>query len=214
MAAKRPPSSTSRPKADPWKIFKRPPGIVLGFHGCDRATGEALLAGKIDHLQPSKNEYDWLGSGIYFWESDPWRAKQWAEQAAARPKMTSKPVLEPYVVGAVIDLGFCFNLLDVDSCVEASNAFDLVQSLYAESDRQVPQNKGPEGALRYRDRLVIETVHLLRRRAKAPRYDSVRAAFPEGGCLYEGAGFQARSHIQIAVRTHSCIKGYFRLPRS
>lgn len=213
MAAKRPSAATSRPTTDPWRIFKRQPGIVLGFHGCDRETGEALLAGDIEHLEPSENKYDWLGSGIYFWESDPWRARQWAEQAAAKPQMTSKPVTQPYVVGAVVDLGFCFNLLDVDSCAEALNAFDFAQSVYTTSNRQMPENKGPEGALRFRDRLVIETVHVLRRRAREPEYDSVRAAFPEGGHLYDGAGFQARSHIQIAVRNRSCIKGYFRLPR-
>ena len=208
----RAPASARARTSDPWRIYKRQPGIVLGFHGCDRATGTALLAGAPPHLSPSKNHYDWLGSGIYFWEADPWRALQWAKQAADNPKQTSRPVLEPYVVGAVIDLGHCFNLLDVDSCAEAANAFKFVERVYTSAGAPVPENKGPDGVLRFRDRVVIEAVHLLRTSAKQPRYDSVRAAFPEGGALYEGAGFREKSHIQIAVRNKACIKGYFRLP--
>ena len=205
-------SSSSGHEPDPWRIYKRQPGIVLGFHGCDKATGMALLAGDKSHLSPSKNLYDWLGDGIYFWEADPWRALEWAQQAVANPKQTSKPVREPYVVGAVIDLGHCFNLLDVDSCAEAANAFKLFAAAYESANIQIPENKGEDGVLRFRDRWVIDAVHKLRTWARQSRYDSVRAAFPEGGPLYEGAGLREKSHIQIAVRNKTCIKGYFRLP--
>ena len=34
----------------------------------------------------------------------------------------------------------------------------------------------------------------------------------EGDALYPGAGFRRKNHIQIAVRSVHCIKGYFRLP--
>lgn len=48
--------------------------------------------------------------------------------------------------------------------------------------------------------------------SKVERYQSVRAAFLEGEPLYDGAGFKAKNHIQIAVRDTDCILGYFRLP--
>ena len=41
-------------------------------------------------------------------------------------------------------------------------------------------------------------------------YDSVRAMVVEGEPLYAGAGFHAKSHIQICVRDERCIKGFFR----
>ena len=52
--------------------------FVLGYHGCDRKVGEAVLAGKKE-LKQSKNEHDWLGHGIYFWENNPQRALDWAK---------------------------------------------------------------------------------------------------------------------------------------
>ncbi len=47
--------------------------VLIGYHGCDRETGERVLAGETE-LIASTNDYDWLGHGIYFWENDPERA--------------------------------------------------------------------------------------------------------------------------------------------
>ena len=55
-------------------------------------------------------------------------------------------------------------------------------------------------------------MHAARREQKLEAYDTVRGAFSEGGALYEGSGFCAKAHIQIAVCKEDCIKGYF-LPR-
>ncbi len=52
------------------------PGVIYGFHGCDRRVGEAVLASHTQHLKSSKNDYDWLGHGIYFWEASPERGLQ------------------------------------------------------------------------------------------------------------------------------------------
>lgn len=41
--------------------------MVIGYHGCDAATADVVLSGNYS-LQPSDNDYDWLGKGIYFWE--------------------------------------------------------------------------------------------------------------------------------------------------
>ena len=46
--------------------------FVLGYHGCSVEFGERCLLGET--LVGSDQEYDWLGPGIYFWESDPLRA--------------------------------------------------------------------------------------------------------------------------------------------
>lgn len=45
--------------------------FILGYHGCDEAVAEKVLAG--EDFKPSDNDYDWLGSGIYFWEANPQR---------------------------------------------------------------------------------------------------------------------------------------------
>ena len=41
-----------------WERYEVYPSFVLGFHGCDRSVGEAVLNGDIAHLDPSRNDYD------------------------------------------------------------------------------------------------------------------------------------------------------------
>jgi len=52
--------------------------FVLGYHGCDRLVAEDLLLNK--PFEPSENDYDWLGAGIYFWEANPSRGLAWAKE--------------------------------------------------------------------------------------------------------------------------------------
>ena len=52
--------------------------FVYGFHGCDKSVAKAVLEMKSVMLS-SDNDYDWLGSGIYFWEEAPARAYEWAK---------------------------------------------------------------------------------------------------------------------------------------
>ncbi len=48
--------------------------------------------------------------------------------------------------------------------------------------------------------------------SKLKRFDTVRGIFTEGGPAFEGAGIQAKNHIQICIRNLNCIKGFF-IPR-
>src|SRR5437667_162610 len=72
----------------------RSTALVLGYHGCDREVGERILGGG-GHLQPSENDYDWLGSGIYFWEDTPSRALEWAEFDSVRAAFVEGEPLYP-----------------------------------------------------------------------------------------------------------------------
>lgn len=94
-----------------WDLYKFQPSFVLGFHGCDKTVAERVLAGK-QHLRYSNNKHDWLGNGIYFWESSPQRAMEWAEFVRDNPSVSSGKVETPAVVGAIIDLGYCGTLHD------------------------------------------------------------------------------------------------------
>lgn len=202
--------------ATKYPLYRRLPGLVLGFLGCDRQVGERILRGEERHLKPSSNAYDWLGTGIYFWESDPQRAFEFAEEAARKPHQTKGQIKEPFVIGAAIDLGYCLNMLDRAACEEARVAFDTLCASVRSTGQQVPVNKGNDLAARFRDRAVVETLHAAREMldqvspGSFPPYESVRAAFLEGGSLYEGAGFSAKNHIQVAIRNPVCIRGYFR----
>ena len=93
-----------------YDLYKRLPGLVLGFHGCDESVGKAVINGEHRHLKSSQNSYDWLGTGIYFRENDPLRALEVAEDAVRNKHLTAGKVTKPFVVGAVIDLGLCLNV--------------------------------------------------------------------------------------------------------
>ncbi len=43
-------------------MYQTLPSFILGFHGCDRKIGEAILSGS-ERMRLSTNEYDWLGHG-------------------------------------------------------------------------------------------------------------------------------------------------------
>jgi hypothetical protein len=62
------------------------------------------------------------------------------------------------------------------------------------------------------DCAVIQRVHAIFSDAKLPPLDSVRGVFTEGDPAYEGAAFDEKTHIQIAVCNPECIKGVFRVP--
>lgn len=60
-------------------MYKTRDNLIFGFHGCDETLCDKLVSGQITALNYSKNSYDWLGKGMYFWENDPERALEWAE---------------------------------------------------------------------------------------------------------------------------------------
>lgn len=172
--------------------------------------------GEVDLLH-SSSAFDWLGAGIYFWEGDPRRAKEWAEAKASRGAYT-----EPFVVGAAIDLGNCLDLLvreNLELVRAAYESFAAVQSkagLPMPVNKPAPRDPRPDLVLRFLDCAVINHLHAIMAGPDRPGgiepFDTVRGLFVEGGPLYDGGGFLDRTHSQIAVRNTACIKGVF-LPR-
>ena len=84
--------------------------LVLGYHGCDRTVAREIVSGEKEQLR-STNEYDWLGSGFYFWEDSPASALRWAQDEV---KQETGKVKTPALLGAIIDLGNCLNLVDAE----------------------------------------------------------------------------------------------------
>ena len=179
--------------------------FVFGYHGCDRKVGERILAGQAD-LQPSENDYDWLGPGVYFWEANPERAYQFAVEKSKR----KQGIVEPYVLGAVIDLGYCLDLTTKDSLDDLRDAH---QSLMAslQSDGAAPPRNGPQPWMRSLDCAVIRRFHAIIEDSNSPAADTVRGIFQEGALIYFGSAFREKTHIQIAVVNADCIKAKFRV---
>lgn len=103
-------------------MYDSRPNLVIGFHGCDRETCNKLLAHP-DQIKKSEKPYDWLGHGMYFWEYNETRALEWAEDYVKRKK-----IKEAAVIGAVIDLGNCCDLLD-SKYIEVVSAYYTLMKL-------------------------------------------------------------------------------------
>ena len=198
-------------------MYGRPPTFVFGFHGCDKSVSESILNGDTDCLKQSTNDYDWLGTGIYFWENDPQRALEFAQFLKDNPLRNHQNIKEPAVIGAAIDLGYCLNLMEFESLASLKRTYNFLKSKFKTLNLELPKNlPGEKGntdlLIRKLDCLVIETTHEILKDAKMDPYDTVRGLFFEGKKLYPNAGFKEKNHIQICVRNPNCIKGYF-LPR-
>lgn len=190
-----------------WRLYDTPPALIYGFHGCDRTVADRVLAGA-EGLQRSENEYDWLGPGIYFWENDPQRALEFAQQVAKRATRASRgKIQDPAVIGAVIDLGLCLNLLSAKHVDELKGAYTISR---ANPEVAGLTNDAKHFGARYLDCAVVQTLHEYRRLNSLRPYDSVRSVFWKGNPVYDGAGILDRNHIQVCVCNVACIKGYFR----
>ena len=200
--------TASQPIYTRTKMYKHYPSLVFGFHACEKEVGEALLSGK-GGFKPSVNDYDWLGNGMYFWENSPHRAEKYGEELSTQ----RKKLAEPFVVGAVIHLGYCFDLLESHSLQMLKKYYVSLKETYQKAGLEMPINKdigsNTDKLLRKLDCAVFEYMHSERRKNGGKPFDSIKAAFWEGKALYPSAGFKEKNHIQICIINPHCIKGYF-----
>lgn len=179
--------------------------IVIGYHGCDQSTYDKMIINK-EKFDHSTNDYDWLGSGVYFWQDDPQRAQEFAEEQVKKGKYK-----QAAVIGAVIDLGNCLNL-HTRFCIEIlRKSFENLKEIEKLSGYDLPKNsiidKGGFALSRKLDCAVIENIHKILKGKIS--YDTVLGIFQESEPVYENAGFSEKTHVQICVRKDEQIIGVF-----
>jgi hypothetical protein len=184
------------------------PFQITGFHSCDKEVGLRVLNGK-DQLKQSENAWDWLGGGVYFWEQNPGRALEYAIEVAKGRQKNNGPIKTPFVIGAIIELGNCLNLMEPNSLSIVKEAHTSLEKMIAGSKQKMPVNKDAKRRL---DCAVIQYVHQTNKNQGITPYDTIRSAFLEGDRIYPGSNFTDRLHIEICVINTELIKGYF-LPR-
>jgi hypothetical protein len=191
-------------------MYPAKPGLIIGFHGCDQSICDVIVSGQT-MLKPSRNGYDWLGHGIYFWENNYERA---IEFAARPPGKRKNP--NPTVLGAVLDLQNCLDLLDKKYLNHVRDSYFDMVTFFKDNGLKMPVNRSGNDSkdllIRELDCAVIENLHKSRKEENFQPFDSVRGVFIEGNPLYPGAGFNDKNHIQICIRNPNCIKGLF-VPR-
>jgi hypothetical protein len=126
-------------------------------------------------------------------------------------------------VGAVIELGHCLDLTTQSGIEAVKIAYSQFIAMIKREGAPTPANVDPSTdpgediILRRLDCAVMNYLFEIARTAQesdpaSQPYTTVRALFPEGRRLYPGAGFRAKTHIQICVRMPEQILGVFRIP--
>jgi hypothetical protein len=180
-------------------MFSALPGNIIVYHGTSRAEAERVIGGRgFKHLNRSTEDYDWLGGAVYFWENSEARAEDWAR---------NKHADQDAVLGAVLQLGSCLDLLDQQFInVFERAAADMCQE-FEKSGKPIPENTA-NGAHRF-DCALIEYILAAPDEKQYGRFDSARAAYIEGKRILGRSAFRRQTHIQIAVYNPNCIKGHY-----
>ena len=185
--------------------------LAIGYHGTTLEVAEKIVNGSTS-FDTSVGRGNWLGTGVYFFEAAPYRARFWAKQKCVGTSSI------PAVISAEIALDGCIDLFDIPAfsdlkhkiaefesyerraglaqveqpglCVENGNVFTTASR---ETD---PRVRPPVD--NFRDRAFIDWyVELLRGRGGEPR--SIRGIFLNGKALFPTSFLFAWAHVQIAV---------------
>jgi hypothetical protein len=166
---------------------------VYGYHG----TSQSKAANILKHgFLASDNDYDWLGTGIYFFQDAPIRAKQWATQQHPN---------DPAVICAIIQLENCIDLFDVGWQPLLKSLYNPFVESWRSTNQPFPR-QDPERSKAHRldCSFLNYSIELLSRQNLM--IESVRAAFMEGERLFPDSAIFDLTHVQIAIRNPSLIR--------
>lgn len=177
---------------------------VIGYHGTRTRTAKQLIAG--GPFSASTNDDDWLGHGVYFWEYGPQQAWWWAERRYGP---------DAAVVGAMIRLGTCLDLLDPSNTHLLRTAHGELEMILQAAGQSLPNNANTH---KYRDCAVFN--YLYKKMVKAGfAFESSRAVFVPMRVnkgfvrLWERSGVIEGAHIQLCVRETSNILAVWSVKR-
>ena len=162
---------------------------VIGYHGTDAVSAERLVSG--EDFAPSDQDDEWFGKGIYFWEHAFKQAWRWARD--------HKKYSQPAVIGAVIRLGNCFDLLDPENVVTLRGFHDTMIANLKANNVEPPQNARTHRKL---DCAMFNYMYGEFDDAKKP-LDTARAVYvPTSGLkrVCKGSWISDETHIQVCVR--------------
>jgi len=118
---------------------------------------------------------------MYFWENSPSRAREFVEDRKNNPEKAKHPIQGPCVIGAVILLGKCLDLLDYRNLQLLKEGFNILKATVRKLPKNIQSKGSPnELMLRHLDCAVIETLHKVLIDDGLRAFDSVRGVFWEG----------------------------------
>jgi hypothetical protein len=180
---------------------------IVGYHGTRRSVALEIVQRKRTY-QPSTNDDDWLGHGIYFWEHAPRQALWWAKRRQAKQGWTE----EVAVLGSMIRLGNCLDLLDPRNTEYLEEIFARYKEDMDSIGQPLPKNYNTR---KYLDCRVFEYAYALIESELGGKVDSSRAVYVPTGKdkqgrdkrVWERSWIVREAHIQVCVRNPACILG-------
>lgn len=170
----------------------------LGYHACSLSVADAIL-NKGVKFSAGQEQWDWLGTGVYFWKEDLNAAKRWALQ---RKKKDSG---EWAIIEAEIKAGLCLDCATDGAQQEIMAAYAHLKKNCDENNVDIPKNSEYKFGIpmqRRLDHAVINTLHHQRLMLSLKPYNTLVSYFDDGERLYPNAGFRKKPHTQICVRSH------------
>jgi len=167
---------------------------IVAYHGTTAYHADRLVAGH--PFKPSDNSDDWLGHGVYFWEYAPKQAWWWAEKF--------KKLEKPAVVGAMIRLGNCLDLLDPANVQSLKALHAAMMQKWHQTDAEIPENGNQHKNL---DCAIFNHYYSLAGEASRP-IDTARAVYvptESAKRVWKRSWIYEEAHIQICVRNQQNI---------
>lgn len=167
---------------------------VIAYHGTTMEAAERLVAG--DGFLQSDEDNEWFGTGIYFWEHAFQQAWLWAKKKKSQTK--------PAVVGAVIRLGSCFDLLDSENVATLREYHDKMIADMEANGIEPPSNVRSHRRL---DCAVFNYLYTDLESSVRP-LDTIRGMYVPTSVVqrvYKGSWISEETHIQICVRNPNSI---------
>lgn len=164
---------------------------VYGYHGTSLTSAEQIIS---NGFKLSNNDYDWLGTGIYFFQDAPYRAWEWSKQQHSH---------QPAVIRSIIRLENCIDLLDITWSSIIAEAYGA----YIEQCERIkqPLPRQSKGAHRL-DCAIINYAVGYFEQISGQSVQSVRGVFLEGTPIFPNSYLFNRSHVQIAIRDLSLVE--------
>jgi len=162
---------------------------VVGYHGTTAAVADRLVEGGA--FTQSSKIYEWLGTGVYFWEYAPRQAWWWTKDLRKNAK--------PAVVGAMIRLGNCLDLLDPENVRWLKSVYGDMMGTWRQAKAQIPRNVRDK---RYLDCAVLNWVYSQSETSATPIETSRGVFVPTDNKkrVWKGSWIYEEAHIQICIR--------------
>jgi hypothetical protein len=176
---------------------------IIGYHGTRLSVALDVVNRKRE-INSSRNPDDWLGHGVYFWKYAPQQALWWARRRASRYHW-GEPIA---ILGSMIRLGFCFDLLDPYNAIYLKSIHDRYREARESASFPVPKNGHHR---RFLDCAVFQYAYATIEENQGQKtIDSARAVYvptDKNKRIYPTSWLPTEAHIQICVRNPACILG-------